>query len=552
MSRQKNKGKPLDPTRPVESLTSVQCDERQPSCGTCTRLGKVCQKSPVEFRFRPVDVPKPRATVSGKQARSPSSQPASANQACNQLSHHSDPCITDLDIVRSLQHTERDVFYETHWEAVCLPAVHPLFQLSSASAWKHPILKDALLALSSCNMSRLGPEHKRVSNGNTHAFGPNLVHQTRSQLYYSSAIKGFNSMSPAEHQYHTAIIFTVLILFAYLESSMGNFEGFYCHMQGLATFLMDSRGALGDKHLHGLLIAWQQVRYVVWWARVYFSSLDIQRGLPPVPMPSLLEGCFESMHGRRIMALDIMCESHRLSFQEALRHWGPEIENPGIDHGVYALLAAETRKSDEWLAHLPESEQPIKSDLDNDLSMSVSFQSHDAALNFAYYVAGRIMQCPDALSRLETPIYSSSASNICAAEDWVRLLLGIARGINIQTAISRNSYTIGFSGLFLAVILRCQNLTLGFEIQDWLESLVRLQPTEEGAFPVYQTLGAVKAINHQRVLGREIFGISQPVDDGGGTPKFACYNSQSITSLLLHGRFSESGGLFTASVLIPT
>lgn len=552
MSRKKDQGKLAYPLQPVESLTPLQCDERKPSCGTCIRLGKICEKSQAEFRFRAVTTSRSRAAFSEEKPRCLSREPAGEKQKPNYLSHYHDSWIAELDAIKSLQHTERDIFYETHWEAICLPAVHPLFKSKSASAWKHPILKDALLALSACNISRLYPESKNASVNGTIAFGPNLVHQTRSQLFYSSAIKRFNSMRPSEHQHNTGVIFTVLVLFAHLESSMGNFEGFHCHMQGLATFLVESRDALGDEHIRELMIALQQVRYVVWWGRVYFSTLDIQCGLSPIPMPSLLEGCFKSMHGRRVMALDIMCESHRLNFKGVFRHWRPEIEGQGSDDVIYPLLAAEARKSDEWLLRLPESEQPMENDLESDPKAPIRFQSHDAALNFAYYVTGRIMQCTDPLNRVDAQPSPHHEPKFPTEDDWVRLLMQIARGIDIQTAVSRNSYTIGFSGLFLAAILRCRSLVLGIEIQEWLEALLRLQPTEEGAFPVYQTLGIVRVINHERFKGREIFAVSQPVDDGGGTPKFACYNSQFITSLLLHGRLISSGELFTENVSIKT
>src|SRR5699024_10640303 len=164
-------------------------------------------------------------------------------------------------------------------------------------------------------------------------------------------------------------------------------------------------------------------------------------------------------------------------------------------------------------------------------------QSHDAALNFAYYVVGRIMQCTSSLRQRQNQD-PHQYEHTCNKEEepWVQLLLRIARGTNIQTSISRNSYTIGFSGLLLAAILQCQSLSLSIEIQEWLETLQSMQPTEEGAFPVYQTLGVVKAIISQRMMGREIYGVTLPVDDGGGTPKFTAYNSQPINNLLFHGR----------------
>lgn len=54
-----------------------------------------------------------------------------------------------------------------------------------------------------------------------------------------------------------------------------------------------------------------------------------------------------------------------------------------------------------------------------------------------------------------------------------------------------------------------------------------------------------KAINWQRRMGCDVFGISQPTDDGGGLPKFSYYNSQIITTLWFHGKRRATGEFFT-------
>lgn len=480
-------------------------------------------------------------------------KPPPAKQESNQARQDS-PGIPGMDLIKSLQHTERDVFYSTYWEDACLPAVHPMFKSISLSAWNRPMLRDAILALSSCHLSRLNPDRRSLSSSNmvhTGTFSPNLVHQTRSQLYYSSATKKFITMDRTGYHSDAMIAFTVIILFAYIECSMGNFQGFYCHVQGLANSVMELRQAIGNTTLKALLAACMQVRYVVWWARVYFSALDVHLELPSVPLPKVLEGSFGSIQERRVMALSIMCESHRLNFKEALSHWSSQFECNELN---YLQLAEEAKKSDEWLLHLPPSEQPLDSrdpdcNLDNS-NAPIYFQSHDAALNFAYYVVGRIMQCTSSLRQLQNQNTHQYEYTYNEEEPWVHLLLRIAKGTNIQTSISRNSYTIGFSGLLLAAILRCQSLSLGIEIQEWLETLQAMQPTEEGAFPVYQTLGVVKAIIYQRMMGREIYGVTLPVDDGGGTPKFTAYNSQPISTLLLHGRCRVSNEFFTKCAFI--
>jgi hypothetical protein len=503
-----------------------------------------------------VNESKPKTSFFGENSKRQTSNQESAANSANDIS------IASFTLIGSLKHTERSVFYLTYWEDVCLPAVHPMFRSASFLMCDHPMLKDAILALSSCNMSRLHPENTSTSRGSSGPFQPNLTHQTRSQLYYSSAIKRFSVLSQDVYQSQANLVFTILVLFAHIESSMGNIRGFYCHVQGLANLFLDLHASIEKKALKALLTAWMQVRFGVWWARSYFSSLEVYRHLPPVPLPRVLELSFSSIEERRIMALSIMCESHRLNFKQIFNIWPYHPEHEKFKQGArqsdgecdtVAQLAEQARKSDEWLFHLPAPERPIDQlniSQKVDLRMPVVFKSHDAALNFAYYVVGRIMQSAGYLCRLQSRD-SGNFDDVCSEEEsWIHLLLRIARGTKIQTSITRNNYTIGFSGLLLAATLRCHSLALSIEIQDWLESLKDLQPTEEGAFPVDQSFGVAKAINQQRMRGRQIFGVTQPVDDGGGIPKFTAYNSQSINTLLFHGRCQTSGRLFTDCVSI--
>ncbi|KAJ5287734.1 hypothetical protein N7478_003420 [Penicillium angulare] len=335
---------------------------------------------------------------------------------------------------------------------------------------------------------------------------------------------------------------------------MGNFQGFNCHVQGLLKFLSEVQDSPEDPELHATLTAWMQIRFVVWWARVYFSPLEIHCNMPPVLLPGSIDGSFETTEERRVNVLNIMCESHRLNCNHILKYW---VCSPNTDDDEATLykLNEQSEKLDLWLLYLPINEQPSGLQVQtqafhgNEWNNTISFQSHDAALNFAYYVLARTMQCTGAISRLRNRSFHRD-HNLSEEQSWTRLLLQIAKGTNMQTSVSKNSYTIGFSGLLLAALLRCQDLSLGLEIQKWLEALHNLQPTEEGAFPIYQTLGVANMVNHQRNMGREIYGVSQLEDDGGGFPKFTAYNSQSISSLLLHGVCKISGEIFTECVSI--
>ncbi|KAL4969419.1 Zn(II)2Cys6 transcription factor domain-containing protein [Aspergillus stella-maris] len=545
----------------------TKCDEQKPACGTCVRLGRRCEPVRREFKFRNVAGPVSEDGSAPVASRTLNNTPA-------EVRHRDDVHdvqLPGLDIVHSLQHTERDVFYSTYWEDACLPAVHPMFRQTTAFAWQDTMLRNAILALSSCNLSRISSENRGPPGLDVTTFSPSLVHQTRSQLYYSSAIRKFASLNQSDLRLRAEIVFTVLVLFAYIESSMGNFQGFQCHIQGLEDVLMELHGAMEEVTLKALLSAWMQVRFVVWWARAYFSAVDVHQNLPSVSLPPLLTVNPGSMQERRVMVLSILCESHRLYSKEVLRHWNPVVGQDAmfrdkqpysnIEPGTpFQQLTEQERKLDEWLLRLPPSEQPIFTDSDpgfcsqppiicNKSSAPLHFQTHDAALNFAYHVVARILQCTGPLEKSRMPGPDRSAK-VCVEDAWVRVLIRIVRGTRMSDSISRNSYTIGFSGLMLAAVLRCQNASLGAEIQFWLEELKSLQPTEEGAFPIYQTLAVVRAVNRRREIGREVFGVTLPTDDAGGTPKFTVYNSQTISALLFHERCLLSGELCTQMVMI--
>ncbi|KAE8403630.1 hypothetical protein BDV37DRAFT_249442 [Aspergillus pseudonomiae] len=534
----------------------TKCDEQKPTCGTCARLDKRCEYVQPVLKFQNITVQDSNRVSSSYDTPSTERQWLAGNERLAIQATQGGPRIGSHGITKSLQVTERDIFYTTYWEDNCLPALHPMFHSATLLTADHPILNDAILALSSCNISRLYSERRTSSTGLMGPLSPSLIHQTRSHLYYSSAIRRLATMKASDYRHNATVVFIVLVLFAHLESAMGNFQAFYCHVQGMMSFLVDWREGAGDVAIKPLLRSWMQTRYVVWWARAYFSSLDIHQQLPSIPLPISLKEEPRTLHDRRVKVLSIMCESHRLNYKAVLQQFKnmrSEEEAKHENNRCYAecasLLCHEATKLDEWLLHLPPSELPIYR-LNDTSSTTIHFQSHDAALNYAYYVVARIMQCTGLLQELCNPSTSGYEGECSQTELWAQTLVQIAQGTEMRTSLTRNSYTIGFSGLLLAGVLRCQSLSVGLEIQNWLQTLQDLQPTEEGAFPVYQTLSVVKVINQQRMVGRDVFAVTQPVDDGGGHPKVTAYNSQFISSLLFHGRCRIRNCLFEECITL--
>ncbi|PYH76822.1 hypothetical protein BO82DRAFT_346236 [Aspergillus uvarum CBS 121591] len=489
----------------------TKCDEQKPACGTCVRLEKECEYVKPGLRFQ---------IVTGQRSRSPSSSETSPNATAQELAGDQGSStqtrqrlrIETGSLVKSLQTTERDIFYTTYWEDRCLPALHPVFHSTTLLVPDMSIIRDAVLALSSCNISRLRGERKVLTTAVMGPWSPSLAHQNASHLYYSSAIRRLATLTSVDLDHNKTVILTTLVLFAHLESAMGNFAGFCCHVQGIMN-LLEWRQGVADPTIKSLLTSWMQIRYVV---------------------------C-------------IMCESHRLNFNAVLQYCRGQMSPLGTGDDpatCISRLRQQAAKLDEWRAHLPPAEQPIYGPIDPTGSPTIHFSSHSAALNYAYYVVARIMQCSGFLTLLHNP-HSTSLDYRPHEEDvWVPTLVRIAQGTDMQTSLTRNSYTIGFTGLLLAGILRCRNLSVGLEIEQWLQTLLDLQPTEEGAFPVYQTLSVVQAINRQRAVGRDVFAVTQPVDDGGGSPKVTAYNSQSISCLVFHGYCRQIGGVFEECVVL--
>lgn len=426
------------------------------------------------------------------------------------------------------------------------------------------MLRQSVLALSSCHFSRQEVERKTSSTSNMGNFRPSLSHQTRSHLYYSSAIQEMAHISSQTLLEDATIIMAVLTLFAYIESSVGNFQGFRCHVKGMSQLLENHTQILKSPVNKALIIAWMQIRFVNWWSRAYFSSRDVHRRLPPVSLPQPLQGSHDLLYNSRVAVLSILCESHRLNFCEALRYaeldqnvsmleHAPVLMPDSSSEACFRLLEEQKCRLDDWLLSLPPCDLPIL-DQNNtwdsgDLGMPLCFQSYNAAVNFAYYALCRVMQCTGLLRSLQCCNFPYVIQ--CEEEaKWVRVLLRIIKGTDIRASVHKNNYTIGFQGLLLAALLRCRCPTLGIEIQNWVQNLAHLQPTEEGSFPVYQTLGVIKAINCQKQTGIHVFGVTQPVDDDGGTPKVTAFNSQPIDRLIFHGRHEITGSIVAKCVFI--
>jgi hypothetical protein len=93
----------------------------------------------------------------------------------------------------------------------------------------------------------------------------------------------------------TTVVVAVLTLFAYIVASVSKFEGFRCHVNGMSRLLESHPEILNNPVNKALILTWMQIRFVNWWSRAYFSSLDVHRA------------CLPSLYPRRWKGTTICC-----------------------------------------------------------------------------------------------------------------------------------------------------------------------------------------------------------------------------------------------------
>jgi len=466
------------------------------------------------------------------------------------------PSLTQHDI--SVDWTS---IYKGYWGNNCLSALHPVFHKITDLISQVPVLEDAIVALAACNLSRSSPKPNSPGVAGNVSYQPHPEHWASSQQHYRSALTATQHMTEAVTQgMDPQITMTILVLFSCLESSIGNFLRFHNHSRGIANLIRRlSTGLDPTSSMTDLLAAWMQTRYHSWWIRLYFSTFTFQLEQSSLSAPAFLEDNIESNSVRRAMILSILCESHRLHQKMLLGTFLLASDQTTINlnstdqwykAGMYReLLTLQAEKLIIWEQNLPLADLPAS--LDGEVQYLVpegllvnplQFSSHNAAMNYAYFISARLMQ--------DAPI-DLSGEHITDSDHWVFLLLRITAGIDRQTCLRDNAYTIGLSSLLLAALLHTCSLDIGIWIEDWLQGFQKNAQSpalEEGSFPLAQITTVVSVINQQRRLGRNVFAVSQAEDDGGGNGKVDSYDSQDIKVVWLHGRERATGARFQEPV----
>ena len=476
------------------------------------------------------------------------------------LEHSSSPSLQNLPcsgIMQSFNRSECEILYIAYWEKFCVKALHRFLKQITLPADHHKPLKHALLALSACNFSRSSPERGELESFSAQViYRPNRQHQLFSQQYYVSAVGKIARMINKNAISSPCHTLTALVLFCYLETAMGNFVNFGYHAEGIAMFIQAQYTAISSNFIsRKLAAAWVLAKYHNWWLRMNFSTFSFQLSQPSQCLSADFMNLLHSINARRAVVTSVLCESYRISTIALLQLALDGRQTPQITiDGCITSLKAESKKLDDWHSALSQSELPVDNPSDTEpVEQSeirpLLFKSQDLAMNYAYYISSRIMQCTGSIYELHNSYHGFNEPGKEILTHWMTILLRIVAGLGKEECSRANVYSIGATSLLVACLLRCSNAVLGRWIENWLHEWEALSIFEEGSFPIIQALGVVRLVNEERANGNNVYMIALPEDDGGGNGKYVSYNSQRIDRISLMGIRRGSGRLY--SELIP-
>jgi hypothetical protein len=244
-------------------------------------------------------------------------------------------------------------------------------------------------------------------------------------------------------------------------------------------------------------------------------------------------------------------------------HIGKPVFGPALPHktvwSAAPAILAQHAFLDHWHKRLTTSELPIEAFEEvADVASFVEgepldvrplrFASHQAAMNYAYYVVSRLFLSQIAVEDSEFCSPNSCVDLVHEAESWGLLLARITAGLDWNDCTRLNTFTIRISTLFLSCALGPSDIRISLWMQNWLEQRYATDALEEGSFPVLQSLQALRAVHRERRKGRVSDVLFACIEDEGGVGKYGSYNSQNFTSLLVYGHDVITGQAFSRVV----
>ncbi|UKZ57103.1 hypothetical protein TrVGV298_010955, partial [Trichoderma virens] len=296
-------------------LRRKKCNGGKP-CDLCVRLGVSCEQIFPTFEFRSILGPS-RSTKAGVRSDTSKYRPSPPKHSRCLPPRIEDGCNTTFDpdsLSNAITISDVVRFYMSAWKIHCLPALHLSFESMEAIRGQSPLITDTLATLAASRLSRKLPQRRllKVSDSPLFGFRPDSGHECLSSELYGSALRKMSCWSSEEFDLSPMLAFAALVLFCYVESSMGNFKEFYIHSQGVEILLKKSAYIIFPNGA-GLLAAWVEVKMQNWWRRAYFGVPEFfQDYFNPLLSPEL-QFISNTESGRSATILWILCESHRLN-----------------------------------------------------------------------------------------------------------------------------------------------------------------------------------------------------------------------------------------------
>lgn len=457
--------------------------------------------------------------------------------------------------LRTRDLTAEVAYYMPVWQTRCIPAIHSSFRQLDAWDTRQPVPRALMVSLAACRLSRISPRPNSPAQSGTvdRLFHPNEADEQFSMELYGGLMRRIGEWRHDDLKAHPQLALSVIVLFCYLESSMGSFGNLNVHSQAAETLIQNNLEHLA-LHAPGLLAAWIEIRMQTWWRRAYFGTPEyFQDHLGPIASISM--GAIENTrHTRRAMILSILCDAHRCYTASTIAAFA-NISTTNKSKLTPTNHPKFSKQLDVWHQSLTLQELPRSPEPDNLPTLSgtselhiqpLKFESHVFAMNFAYYAMARLFTCrvESNQGRQGSPESQHDTLDQTDAEDcvaWGQLLLQIAAGLNWEDCLSCNTYTIGIANLLLACTIYSHSFAIGQWAQQCLVGQLTPDSLEEGNFPLFQILEAIKFINTERMAGQDIFGLFQAVNDSGGGGKRGSYRSQKIDSVLVYARCIITG-----------
>lgn len=476
----------------------------------------------------------------------------------------------------------QDMYYLHHWRTHLLETLPAPFKQVESLVDRCPALRSAIIALSACDLaqSRTDVRSWTIKGGKRWLFSPNREHQEYGEIYYNISMHKLAKTDPAKQE-PTSVLAT-LMLFIYIESHIGSFRGAAFHHHAIEHLLPSQHHFCEQSVLaRDLVRTWTCLRAQNWRHRIPFTVLDFQKSL--IDLGLSVEQLLDPSEARDEAIIINMLQSWRLSLMILFERytgrgdmesissrccrdyyervqppamtqpWRPKV--PILDEDYELLLSEQRAKLDQWHAAVPPSHTPhfgnlgLKNGARHHLQVNqppLKFHSHQAAMNYVYYIAARIFQSREGIDEFlcgpSVPPYHTGQLNPAGVDHWIDLLLRIVADLDVMACARHSSYSVGILEILHMCHLRLPRYSqvIGSCIDYLTESYANNCITHEGSTLILGFQHEFEEIEEQRNQGNDVFYV-MPRSSPDAQRELAYDDT---TPLVVYGRDRATGKFF--------